>query len=159
MSKSTPLKQEAEDHAADLSQDLKAAAKAKAEEHIETMRDTAAGKVSNTANAAKAAASEFDPATFQAEAMRQIADRIDEIGARIRHSDIESVAAQVGSFARRNPVLFIGAAAAAGFAATRFLKARGPEQSAYASDDPWAPRQQREHAPVISEMNKEHRDG
>ncbi|MGR3513534.1 MAG: hypothetical protein ACU0GG_12300 [Paracoccaceae bacterium] len=157
MAQSSPLKKEAADHAEDLSRELKAAAKAKAEEHVEKVQTATADKVGNAADAAQAAAREFDPATFQAEAMRQIADRIDAFGTQIRQSDLETVATQVGSFARKNPVLFVGAAAALGFAATRFLKASDPQTTPRTTNDPWGTS---EHpAPVISEMNEEHRNG
>lgn len=156
MTKPSTLRTDAEDHAADLTRKVQATARAKAEEHAQSLKDSAAAKAENTANAAKAAAAQFDPATLQAEAAQHVADRVDELAARIRHSDLETVASQVGDFARRNPLLFVGAAAAAGFAATRFLKAREPHATHHDADDPWSAT---ERPTVISEINKERRHG
>lgn len=157
MSPTSTAHQDARDQVAGLAEDAKATARAVAEDRAATLRDTASQRVSNTAAAANAAAGHFDPASLQAEALHGIADRVDEFAARLRQGDVSALASEVGDFARRNPALFIGAAALAGFAATRFLKARGPAPAAAFDDtDPWG---HPDHASTISELNKEQRHG
>jgi hypothetical protein len=51
---------------------------------------------------------------------------------------VRELASQATDMARRNPMLFIGGAAIAGFAAARFLKARDPQPHASAQANPWA---------------------
>lgn len=157
MTKTSSLKHEAEDHAAEVASHLKSSAAKTAESHIDAARNTAADHVDDVADAAHAAAAQFDPASLQAEAVRHIADRVDQLGEQIRNSDLEGVAGQVTTFARNNPALFIGAAALAGFAATRFLKARDRAPVVYSDDDVWGTDDH--HATVISELNKEQRHG
>lgn len=137
MSETTNLKAEAKEHAGDLAEKVKAVARGKAEEHINAMQDEAAGRVDSAADAAEAAAAQFDPASLQAEALRQVADRVEQVANSIRQSDLETVAGQVTRFARRNPILFVGAAAMAGFAVTRFLKAQPTESNDPMVSDPW----------------------
>lgn len=157
MSQTASLKQDAREKVADLAQDAKAKAQTMAEDRADAMRNAASDRVSDTAAAANAAAGQFDPASFQAEAMHRIADHVDDFGARLRQADLTAIASDVGDFARRNPALFIGAAAIAGFAATRFLKARGPQpHAAYDDNDPWGAD---DHGSTISELNKEIRHG
>ena len=83
-----------------------------------TVDDAAAEKIDEAAEAAAAAGAQFDPKSMQAEALRRIADQIDSVAARVRDADLDSIVGDVSNFARRNPLLFIGAAAAVGFAAT-----------------------------------------
>lgn len=79
---------------------------------------------------------EIDLAALQAQAMRQIADGIESVAQKVRETDLQAVAQKTTDLARRHPVLFIGAAAALGFAATRFLKARPAGEAG--DDDPWS---------------------
>ena len=51
------------------------------------------------------------------------ADGLEQISATLRSNDLNGMMRQVESFARSQPVAFFFAAAAAGFLATRFLKA------------------------------------
>ena len=137
MTRSSTTIDEAKRHAADLAEAAKDAAKSTAHDHAGVLRDRVAEKAENTANAANAAAYEFDPRSLQAEAVRQIAGTFDDIAERIRQSDIETLATHTSNFARRNPALFVSAAAIAGFAVTRFLKARDERPVAYDASDPW----------------------
>lgn len=51
------------------------------------------------------------------------AQRLDDFAETMRDRDLDSMIADVGDFARRQPALFIGGAVALGFALSRFLKA------------------------------------
>jgi hypothetical protein len=58
----------------------------------------------------------------------QAASRIDDAAIYLREHTITDLIDQAESFARREPVLFLGAAFAAGFIAARFLKASNPNR-------------------------------
>ncbi len=138
MSNTSDLNRTVKEHASDLGRQAKAAATQEAVAHVENAKQTAASKVVQAADAAQAAASELDPASPQAQAMQQVADTIEGVASKLRHADVRQVASDVSAMARRNPMLFIGGAAIAGFAAARFLKTRDPQPSIYASEaNPW----------------------
>ncbi|NIZ12086.1 hypothetical protein [Phaeobacter sp. HF9A] len=84
------------------------------------------------ANAAYSAAGQFSPDCIQAQAAQLVAGRLEDIAETVRHLDVQETINEVSSFARRNPVAFLGATALAGFAATRFLKTTTPQTT---SDD------------------------
>lgn len=143
----TPTKQSAKSVAAsakqkadDLARDVADSTEAKVKSEAEGARDAAASEVENVANAADAAANEFDPNSMQARAIEEVASRIDDLASQIRSTDIDRAARMVGDAARRNPLMFVAGAALAGFAATRFLKARDPYRRDSYGDgpDPWA---------------------
>jgi hypothetical protein len=58
------------------------------------------------------------------------ANGLERVSATLRSNDLNGMMREVESFARSQPVAFFFAAAAAGFLATRFLKAGTPAQSA-----------------------------
>ena len=140
MIKHDDLTQDVTTKARELGSDAKNAIRSEAGRAAETARDTAAEKAQNVANAAGAAASEFDVGSLQARAAQQVADQVEGLANKLRSSDLNTVTRDISDFARKNPALFIGGAALLGFAATRFLKARDPHHVDYGSnsDDPWA---------------------
>lgn len=123
-----------------MAEDAADAAEAKAKREATKARNMAADETQKVANAAEAAAAEFDPQSVQAQAIEHVATRIDDIADQLRTTDIDRMAGMVGDVARKNPMLFVAGAALAGFAVTRFLKARDPQRSFAApqGDDPWA---------------------
>lgn len=137
MSQMSDLGQSAKDHVKDLGAQAKETATQEAAVRAEDVKDQAADKVQQAANAADAAALQFDPASPQAQAVNQVAEHIEDVAAKLRSADVRDLADQATDFARRNPALFIGAAALAGFAAARFLKASAPDQIARETIDPW----------------------
>lgn len=158
------LAQEAKAHLNDVSDTLKERVNAQATAKADAVRDTAADEAQSAADAAWAAAEQFDAGSLQAQAAHRIADQIEGVATQLRATDLNDLVAQTSDFARRNPLLFMGGAAALGFAATRFLKARTPSHAAAAGDhgDPWqspvgarpADRpQDPEHRTVLSELN------
>ncbi|MGR3512033.1 MAG: hypothetical protein ACU0GG_04665 [Paracoccaceae bacterium] len=135
-----PVAEKIKQHADDLAEEAREKVTEKARAEAETLRDTAAEETQKAANAAEAAAQEFDPASMQAQAIEQIASRIEDIATQIRSSDIDRIAQTVRQTAERNPMMFLAGFALAGFAVTRFLKARdpNPRQSYRSETDPWS---------------------
>jgi len=93
-------------------------------------KDTAASSLGSFAGALRKAARESDgggeaPAARMAE---WAADGLERVSSTLRSKDLNGMLREVESFARNQPVAFFFAAAAAGFLATRFLKA-GAEPS------------------------------
>ena len=139
MSNASDLSSSAKEHANELGVQAKAAAKQEAVAQADQAKHTAAEKVQQAADAVDAASSELDPTSPQAQAVQQVADRIEDVAAKLRSADVRKLADQATDVARANPLLFIGGAAIAGFAAARFLKARDPQMNDNApSTDPWA---------------------
>lgn len=61
------------------------------------------------------------------------ADCLDRVSSTLRTKDVDSMLREVNRFARNQPVAFFGAALAAGFLATRFLKASNREDEGMAA--------------------------
>jgi len=139
MIKHDDLTQDVTTKASELGSDAKSAIRSEADRAAASVRDTAVEKARNVANAADAAAAEFDANSIQARAAQQVADQVESLANKLRSSDLATVTRDVSDFARKNPALFIGGAALLGFAATRFLKARDPQRIDYGSksEDPW----------------------
>ena len=136
----TPVVDQAKEHVQDIADTARDKIETKARSEAENLKDAAAEEATNAANAADAAASEFDSDSIQAKAIEQVASRIEDIAAQIRSSDVDRLARTVRQTAERNPLMFVAGAALAGFAVTRFLKARDPHvsHSYRRDDDPWA---------------------
>jgi hypothetical protein len=135
-----PITEKVKERAAHMAEDVRSKATDKARSEAEDLRDTAAHKTQKAADAAESAAAEFETGSMQAQAIEQVASRVEEIAAQIRGSDIDRLARTVRQTAERNPLMFFAGAALAGFAVTRFLKARDPNASSQPGyeDDPWA---------------------
>lgn len=73
-----------------------------------------------------------------ARAAEQAAQRVDEIGRYLQGANADRILGDVEDFARRRPWLTAGAAALAGFAASRFLKASSNRRyhAAYGNGQP-----------------------
>ena len=103
-----------------------------------------AGEVSDVASALRKAADDMRDGSAQERTFGQIASTLADVSDTIRDKDLGQVANEVSDFAKRNPLLFIGGVALAGFAATRFAMASarsedsGPARSAadYATTQP-----------------------
>ncbi|MFW2544638.1 hypothetical protein ACN2XU_18535 [Primorskyibacter sp. 2E107] len=128
------MKQAAESTAADLRQ----ATEAKLDEGVRSIRDDVTGRGDDMADAARSAGQQFPAGSIEERAMQEVASRIDGALAHIRDKGFDELSADVATFARRNPLLFLGGAALAGFAAARVLKAETPEPAPAATDDPWS---------------------
>jgi hypothetical protein len=96
-----------------------------ARETLTQQKDGAASSLGNFAGTLRKAARESDaggegPAARMAECA---ADTLERVSTTLRSNDLNGMMREVESFARNQPVAFFFAAAAAGFLATRFLKA------------------------------------
>lgn len=123
----------------DLGQDAAAAARAKVDEAAHAAQSRATAEVSAVANAADAASDELPSGSIQAQMADQVAAGAEYLAQSVADMDVNAVTQQITDFARRNPLVFIGGAALAGVALSRFLKARDPSPIAqtYSDDDPW----------------------
>lgn len=130
MADTTDLEQQARSQAADLSRKAKDAVADTVRNAAGAAQSQAAQEVQATAEAAGAAADAFAPGTVQAQAAQMVAGHLEDAAQRVRTLEFEQAVQDVSAFARRNPLLFLSAAALAGFAATRFLKAREPAPAA-----------------------------
>lgn len=101
-------------------------------------KDSAASSLGSFAGALRKAARESDggaeaPAARMAE---WAADGLERVSSTLRSKDLNGMVREVESFARSQPVAFFFAAAAAGFLATRFLKAGAqPSDSPHSGRD------------------------
>lgn len=129
----------AKSHAADLASDIQDSAAASAQQEAEKLRRRAIDETEQAASAADAAHEEFDADSLQAMALNQLGVQLGSVAAHLRDKPVDAMIDDVAVFARKNPLLFLGGAALAGFAAARFLKSgSGSHNSRHASDDPWS---------------------
>lgn len=89
-------------------------------------KDVAAEQLASVARGLKQAADGMRPDNELAGRWAErAAESIEGFSARLRESDLDDMVAQGEEFARRNPALFIGLAATAGFLLGRFAKSSG----------------------------------
>jgi len=87
-------------------------------------KDTAASSLGSFAGALRKAARESDSGEGTATRMAEwAADGLERVSSTLRTKDLNGMVRELESFARSQPVAFFVCAAAAGFLATRFLKA------------------------------------
>jgi hypothetical protein len=105
--------------------DAKEAARGK----IAEQQQTAASSLGSFAQALRKSAQEMQGDGQQAGVARiaqTAADGLERFSGTLRSKDLDSLLRDAESLARRQPVLFFGAAVAAGFLAVRFLKSSKP---------------------------------
>jgi hypothetical protein len=91
---------------------------------VTEQKDSAAGSLGDLAGALRKAAHESGGADAPATRIVELAaDGLERVSTTLRSNDLDAMLRQVQSFARNQPVAFFFAAAAAGFLASRFLKA------------------------------------
>jgi len=86
-------------------------------------QDSAADEVQGVASALRTAADELRSGSPQERTFSQLADGLADASDAMRDKDLGEMMGDLNSFARRNPLVFLGGAALLGFAATRFAKA------------------------------------
>lgn len=106
----------------------------KATTKLEEQKTTLAGGLTSVADGIKQVGEtlrdngEENPITeFTAKYGDSLAKQIENIGSYFENKDVREMVSDVESFARRNPVVFIGAAFGLGFLAARFLKSSSPK--------------------------------
>lgn len=118
------LKDEAKNEARTVMNEAKDAARARLGEQ----QEAAATGVGDFARALREAASNTgDSNTLASRAAHTAAERLERLSGALKSRDIDSVVRDAESFARREPMLFLGAAVAAGFIAMRLLKGSAPQ--------------------------------
>lgn len=115
---------EMKDQARSVLDDAKDSARAKLGEQ----QEAAATGVGDFARALREAARNTgDSNTLASRAAHTAAERLERLSGALKSRDIDSVVRDAESFARREPMLFLGAAVAAGFIAMRLLKGSAPQ--------------------------------
>lgn len=103
---------------------------------VTEQKEAAASSLGNLAGALRKAAHESDDGDASTTRIVELAaDGLERVSTTLRSNDLDGMVRQVQSFARSQPVAFFFAAAAAGFLATRFLKA-GADSQDHKSDVP-----------------------
>jgi len=93
-------------------------------------KDTAASSLGSFAGALRKAAKESDGEGQGAGRMAEwAADGLERVSSTLRSKDLDGMLREVQAFARQQPIAFFAAAVAAGFLATRFLKAGTGDES------------------------------
>jgi hypothetical protein len=90
---------------------------------------SAATSLGSFAEALRKSAREMQGGEGQATVARvaqSAADGLERLSGNLRNKDLDTLVRDAESLARRQPVLFFGAAVAAGFLAMRFLKSSNP---------------------------------
>ena len=114
---------------------------------VDARKGNAAEQAKSVSNAIQTAAGQLDESapTWLKSAFQQGADQIQRFTETIEQKDSRQILNEVQDFARERPALFLGACAAAGFAAARIFKAGGEEQASQQfgqtgrrdADQPW----------------------
>ncbi|MEO1138184.1 MAG: hypothetical protein AAFW87_01900 [Pseudomonadota bacterium] len=129
------------DAAAEAMKDVKDTVADKAQEKAvqagEQARDAVTHEGDQFADAAYAAASEFEDNDQINALLSHAGQAIEGLTAQLKEKQVTQIVDDVAVFAKRNLLLFLGGAALAGFAAARFLKAK-PPQSRIEYTDPWS---------------------
>ena len=88
---------------------------------IQSGAQRSAGQLGDIANALRHSSQDLDgrPA---AKVVNKAADQIDRVAEYVRTADVDEMRRSIESFARREPLLFLGGAFAAGMIGARFLK-------------------------------------
>ena len=90
---------------------------------IATQKDASADRITGVASAIRNAADDIEiELSFAAPYVRRMADEIDDFAAALKTQSLGEIVGAVEDFARRQPAVFLGIAAATGFAAVRLLK-------------------------------------
>jgi len=114
-------------------------AKEMARGKIAEQQQTAASSLGSFAQALRKSAQEMQGDGQQAGAARiaqTAADGLERFSGTLRNKDLDSMLRDAESLARRQPMLFFGAAVAAGFLAVRFLKSSNAATENPATDFP-----------------------
>jgi hypothetical protein len=113
-------------------QQLGSKAKDRVHSELDARKGTAANQARSASTAFERAASELDEGSpeWLRSAFQQGATQIQRFADTLEQKDSRQLLNDVRTFARGNPTAFLGACAAAGFAAARLFKAGAPESSA-----------------------------
>lgn len=117
--------------------DLATEAKQQARGMIDEKKGVLADQLSGVARAFRNVSGDLQgEASPIARYVDDLAASVDRVAQNIKERDLQGVASDVQSFARRQPALFIGGCVAVGFALSRFLKASEKKQAFEVEADP-----------------------
>ncbi len=122
-SRAADLTEKAKSEASDVAEAATEKARDYANDRVETAKSYASGEIDKTADRVRNAAREFGEDGYPAQAADYLADNLHQAADALRSADVGSVVDDLSQFARRNPAVFLGAAALLGFAAARVMKA------------------------------------
>lgn len=121
MTRSTTAK--AADAAKDTVKDVAATAKANATVKVQAAKEEVAERVAEQASNFREASAAFENNDLASDAVKYLGDNLAYAASAVRDMDLTNVQQDVTQFARRNPLVFFGGAAALGFLAARAMKA------------------------------------
>lgn len=122
----TEIKREAQklsDTARDFGKDAYNRISEAGTQKTEEVKDGAASEIDNISSALRSAAEKSREGSPQERTFGQAAEALADFSDTVRNKDLGQLLSEVNTFARRNPMAFLGGAALLGFAATRFAKA------------------------------------
>lgn len=127
----------------------------KAKSFAADQKDLAARQIDGVANAIFKVADELDGSEQQSVARyaRDLASGISKVGKQIESRDIDDLMGAAQEFGRNQPVAFLGAAALAGFVASRFALASNYRRDAQASSELNTAGQGQPHSPNAGSVN------
>lgn len=99
------------------------AAREEAMHRADGAKSSIAAEISDVARALRSASGEMRDRSTSRRAVDWVADSLDTMSDAMRSRETSRLMSDFGSFARRNPALFLGGAALVGFAISRFAKA------------------------------------
>jgi hypothetical protein len=114
------------DQARDTAQSAVDDVTAEAASRADTAKESVADEMSGISSALRTAAREMRDGSPQERTFGQIADGLADASEAMRDKDLGEMVGDLASFARRNPMVFIGGAVLVGFVATRFAVASDP---------------------------------
>lgn len=116
---------------------LKGTVGARAKDEVESRKGQAAHVAGSASTALNTAADDLrdnpDVPDWMASALQQAARKIESLASHIDGRSVDQLGHDIAEFARRNPGTFLAASAAAGFAASRVMRA-GMDKKRHASD-------------------------
>ena len=122
----------------DQARELKDQVKGEARSVLDDAKGTARARIGEQQQAAATGVGDFaralreaarnsgDSNTLASRAAETAAERLERLSGALKGKDIDSVVRDAESFARREPMLFLGASVALGFLAMRLLKGAAP---------------------------------
>jgi predicted nucleic acid-binding Zn-ribbon protein len=121
--------------AADAAHDIRTEAEKIAKDQAEATRQKVADNIGSFGGALRKAARDLEAGSMQEQAMSRVADGIADLSDNIATADLRQGVNELSTYARRQPVAFLGAAALLGFAGARFLKASDHPSAEDLSED------------------------
>ncbi|UWQ94874.1 hypothetical protein K3728_14400 [Rhodobacteraceae bacterium M385] len=109
--------------AKETAEDVAKTAKANATVKAEAAKEDVAARVSEQAENFREASEAFENNALASDAVKYLGDNLAHAATAVRDMDLSNIQHDMTQFARRNPLVFFGGAAALGFLAARAMKA------------------------------------